>query len=164
MSMTGVESVVRSVISVLKNGMATKLAALKTLYDAEFSDGVALPAPAATDYYWYRPDLLPAYPAVIVTPMPETASDKDLAAGYDFAFAIQLDVVVPATDPAAAEVLLWRYWRAVKELLTANNAIAGADCNLQAVDWNQPAWTPEGFSGPVKDVPGLFIISTTERA
>lgn len=159
MPMTGIERIVRDAIAVLQDGMATVLAALET----ECADGVLLPAPADEAYFWYRPDLLPSYPAVIVLGLPEVPSNLDLAGGYDFDYAVQIDLVVPATDPAAAQVLAWRYWRAVKELLTPT-CIDNAHTLLQAVDWNQPAWTPEGFSGPVKDIPGLITVQTTERA
>jgi hypothetical protein len=158
--MTGLEAVILAFIDVLKDGMAAALAAL----ESEYADGVLLPAPAADAYFYYRPNLLPSYPTIIVLALPESAKDKDLAAGYDFDFALQVDVVLPADDEATCQVLLWRYWRAVKEVLTANNVIPGADVNLQAVDWNQPAWTPDGFNGPVRDIPGLFTVSTTERA
>jgi hypothetical protein len=160
MALTGIERIVRAVTDVLQDGMDAKLAALVLEYD----DGIELPPPEDGDYYWYRPTLLPRYPAIIISAMPETASGKDLAGGYDFAFAFQVDIVVPAADPETAEILLWRYWRAVKELLSPNGIIDNATLTLQAVDWNQPVWTPEGFSGPVKEIPGLFTVSTDERA
>ena len=160
MGMTGIEAVIRAFIDLLQNGMAAALAAL----EAEYADGVLLPAPAADAYFWYEPPLQPSYPSILVTPLPEATGVKDLAAGYDFDFAVQVDVLVPADDPAASEVLLWRYWRAVKEVLTPNNVIAGADVTLHGVNWNEPKITPLGFNGPIRDIPGLFTVSTTERA
>ena len=161
MGMDGNEAVVRGIIGVLKAGMATKLSTLAGTLNTLYSDTIALPAPADDCYFWHRPDLLPSYPAVIVLGLPEVPSNLDLAGGYDFDFAVQLDLVVPADDPATAQILAWRYWRAVKELLTPT-CLANAHTLLQAVDWNQPAWTPEGFSGPVKDIPGLITVQTTE--
>ncbi len=163
MGMDGIEAVVRGVTTVLQNGLATKLGTLESSLNTLYSDAIKLPAPASDAYWWFRPDLLPSYPALIILGLPEVPSGLDLSDGYDFDYAVQLDLVVPVDDPLTAQILAWRYWRAIKELLTPR-CIAGGHTELQAVDWNQPAWTPEGFSGPVKDIPGLITVQTTERA
>jgi hypothetical protein len=163
MGMEGVEAVVRGVTEALQNSLATKLSTLESTLNALYSDAIELPAPASDAYWWFRPDLLPSYPAIIILCLPEVPSGLDLSDGYDFDYAVQIDLVVPADSPLTALILTWRYWRAIKEVLTPT-CIPGAHTELQAVDWNQPAWTPEGFSGPVKDIPGLITVQTTERA
>ena len=160
MGMAGSEGATRAFIAALKAEMPAALAAV----EAEWADGIPLPAPADDSYFFVTKVMLQKWPAVFVIPMPESAKDKDLAGGSDYDFALQVDVIVPAKDQEAAQVLLWRYWQAVKEVMSVNGILPGYDVTEIEVKWDEPVLTLKGFSEPVRDIPGLFIVSTTERA
>jgi hypothetical protein len=127
MSMPGIEEVIDQVIDKLKADMPAKVLAL----NAEYADVYLLSTPAETSYeivfdketaerIWSRG----GYPAIIVEPLPEyvigmPALDDEYAVGH----VVQVSVVVNAADWRGNQIMLMRYLRAVKEILSAQNAL-----------------------------------------
>ena len=160
MALYGIEAVIREVLAVLVAGMPAKLAALA----AEYGDGVAPAAPAAEGYLLHVARPLPTPPLIIVLAQPESSEPEGLPSEIPMTYAVQVDVVTRAADPAASTVELWRYWRAVKELLLATNALAVGDCTLRGVDWSQPTITDPDSGDELADIPGVFNVTTYEIA
>lgn len=158
MAMTGIEPVVREVLDVLEDGLPAELAAL----EAEYADGITLAVPGAGSYFWHVPTLIPAYPAVIVMPLPEAAVVMDMATSYQMTYAIRVDIVTRHVDVPTTDVALWRYWRAVKGLLVPLDALTCGRCVLSAVDWSQPVIVDQQSGDELRDVPGLFRVTTYE--
>ena len=160
MSMPGIERVITEVFAVLQTGMSGKLTTLAS----EYADGKTGAAPDADAYHRYLPRPLPSYPAVIVRAMPENHEPPNVGGEYEGRFQVQIDVITRAEDIPASDVHLWRYWRAIKELLCAANALDCGDCVVQTVDHNQPVITDPESGDELRDVPGLFVVTTYETA
>jgi hypothetical protein len=93
--------------------MAAKLDELAT----EYGDG-RTPAPAAAgSSSTYLPRPIPDIPAVIVQALPEQHEDPNVGGEYTCRYQLQIDVITRAENPGETDVRLWRYWRAIKELL-----------------------------------------------
>ena len=156
MSLPGIEAVVTETLTILKAGMATKLASFS------YADGLTPAAPADDAYFWYVPKPLPSPPLIIVMAQPESADQRNIPSEIAMTYAVQVDVVTRAGDVATSEVQLWRYWRAVKELLLATQVFATADCVLIGVDWSQPTITDRESGDELLDIPGVFHVTTYE--
>ena len=158
MALTGVEAVVLDVIATLRNGMTTELAVL----EAEYQDSVALPVPDAAAYFWYVPELLPSYPTFIIRPLPESGALVSMSSQYRTTYAIQLDIITRQEDIATSDLVLWRYWRAVKELILPAGALVEGDCSNVDIEWSQPLIVDPKSGDELRDVPGLLTVNTYE--
>jgi hypothetical protein len=156
MALYGIEAVVREVLSVLSAGMATKLSGFS------YSDGLTPAAPPAENFLTYVPRPLPSPPLVIVLAQPETGEAENIGSELPTRYAVQVDVVTRAADPEASAVELWRYFRAVKELLLPPGALVVGDCIEQGIGWSEPVITDRDSGDELNDIPGIFIVTTYE--
>lgn len=132
MGLVGIEAVVDALTTKLKADLPAKIVALNALYD----DAYTLAAIAADSWYDAVPDLLAAsfeYPAIVVLDENDAAdqgqSNADL---YVVHYRVVVDVLVRGQDATELTRKLWRYERAVKEILVARHSLAPI---CTACDW-----------------------------
>lgn len=138
MALVGIEAVIDAMQAKLQTDLPAKVVAL----NAEYDDAYALTDIAASSWYDAVPDLLAAsfeYPAVVLLDESDRAeaaqSNADL---YVVRYQVVVDVLVRGQDATELTRKLWRYERAVKEILVARHSLAPT---CTACDWLETANT-----------------------
>ena len=160
MTLTGIEPVVREIITELKAHLPTELLALEEVGGFH----VALPVPEAAAYFWYVPTLFGSYPTVIVRPQPQSAEVFTMATQYRMGYPVQIDVITRHEDVASTDVALWRYWLAISQILTSAGSLTSGGCVLSGIDWSQPIIVDQDSGDELRDVPGIVTVTTYEGA
>lgn len=160
MTLTGIEPVVREIITELKAHLPTELLVLEDVG----GNHVELPAPETAAYFWYVPLLFASWPAIIARPQPQAAAVIEMTGQYRMSYSVQVDVITRHEDIAATDVALWRYWLAISQILTKEDALASGSCVLSGIDWSQPIIVDQDSGDELRDVPGIFTVTTYEGA
>lgn len=162
MALVGIEAVIDAVQDVLKAALPDKLAAL----NAEYDDAYALADIADSSWYDCVPDLHAAsfeYPAVVILDEEDAAlseqSNFDL---YVARYQIIVDVLVRGQDARELTRKLWRYERAIKEILVQRHSLAPT---CTACDWlatDNTVLTDPASGDLLQDRAARFSVLTAE--
>lgn len=124
MGFVGIEAVVDAITAKLQADLPAKVAEL----NAEYADDYTLTDIPAASYYDAVPDPLAAsfeYPAVVVLDSDDVAQSEQTNADIIVAtYNVVVDILVRGQDATELTRKLWRYERAVKEILTERHALA----------------------------------------
>ena len=163
--MPGIEQVIDQVIDKLKADMPAKILALNT----EYADVYLLTTPVEASYeivfdketaerIWSRG----GYPAIVVEPLPEyviglPALNDEYAVGH----VVQVSVVVNVADWRAHQVMLMRYLRAVKEILSPQNALACGSTRYRGGGFKSQFNLAK--NEVLRDIAAVFLVTVYQR-
>ena len=160
--MQGIEQVIQQMQDKLIADMPAKVLAL----NAAYADEYLLTVPAESSYdtvfdketaerLWARG----GYPAVITQPLPENVVG-DVAFGDEYAIAhgVQVSVVVNVADWHIHQILLMRYLRAVKEILSPLNSIACGGVRYRGGGFKSQFDLAK--NEVLRDIAALFLVTT----
>lgn len=139
MALYGIEAVLGDVLNVLKAGMTTELAAL----EAEYADAVTLDAPSTTTGYWceIRPPMRDerlsiSNPGLIIFPLEDSPAGQPMGQ-YEMAYRFVVCPILQSSSVHEMSQRLYRYVRAVKELLCAPGQLTCGKCDHMGTDWRE---------------------------
>jgi len=162
MGLVGIEAIIDAMIAKLQADMPAKIAAL----NAEYDDAYVLTEIPATSYYWYVPKVQQGalnieLPAIVLINRPAAPGDLN-PAQIEMHYSIVADALVRGEDGAAVSRLVWRYNRAIKEILAQRHALA-ATCTTCTFAGEQQHETTDPMSGDfLHDFASLWTIMTSE--
>jgi len=159
MGFGGMEALLDSVVSSLQGAMTAKVAALNALY----ADAHVLTVPATGSYYTELVNpLVPNFtvPAIIVAGYrgEPTAQNGRV---FEMTWPLAVIALARGTDAHDTSRLLYRYARAIKEILLAPSSSAPM-CTLVTEDWSSPLTTNRASGDTLQDVPIWLRFVTAE--
>jgi hypothetical protein len=162
MGLVGIEAVIDAMILKLQTDMPAKVTALNT----EYADDYVLADIADSSYYWWMPKIERGavnieFPAIVLINRPAGPGAQN-PSQIEMHFSVVVDVLVRGESGADVSRRVWRYNRAVKEILAQRHSLADVTTTCTYMGEAQHETTDSRSGDYLHDFGSLWEIMTSE--